>query len=144
MQHKGDQAIAYITAHPAAFVKVCFRRAIYMWTNFWSVSPRYLQAEPLDPFNILLCTSLTVLALVGLWRAFQLNHSLAAPFAIALFCFPTVYYFTHPEDYYRRPIDPIFVVLAVYAIEGFKRRRQVEEKDFSTDTIEDTEAVASV
>jgi hypothetical protein len=34
-----------------------------------------------------------------------------------------VYYVTHPEDYYRRPIDPIFVVLAVYAVTSWIRNR---------------------
>ena len=45
------------------------------------------------------------------------------PYAIALFFFPVVYYVTHPEDYYRRPIDPIFVVLAVYAVTSRIRNR---------------------
>lgn len=48
------------------------------------------------------------------------------PFAIALFCFPLVYYITHPEDYYRRPIDPIFVVLMVGAIVSFVAARKPE------------------
>ena len=116
MQHKREQAMSFIRAHPGFFVMLSARRALYMWTNFWSFSGRYLQAEPADPFNIFLCTTLTILALIGLWRAYRKDPALAAPFAIALFCFPIVYYFTHPEDYYRRPIDPIFVVLAAYAV----------------------------
>jgi hypothetical protein len=87
-----------------------------MWTNFWSFSRGYLEAEPLDPPNIFLCTALTVLALEGLRRAFQRGASIGMPYAIALFFFPMVYYVTHPQDYYRRPIDPIFVVLAAYAV----------------------------
>jgi hypothetical protein len=38
------------------------------------------------------------------------------PYIIVFFFFPIVYYLTHPEDYYRRPIDPQYVVLAVYAV----------------------------
>ena len=30
--------------------------------------------------------------------------------------FPLIYYWTHPEDYYRRPIDPQYVVLATFAV----------------------------
>jgi hypothetical protein len=30
--------------------------------------------------------------------------------------FPIIYYLTHPEDYYRRPIDPQYVVLAAFAV----------------------------
>jgi hypothetical protein len=77
----------------------------------------------------LLCTSLSIVALLGLRRAYQRNPAIAAPFAIALFCFPLVYYFTHPEDYYRRPIDPIFVILAVYALVGARRLRHTETQE---------------
>jgi hypothetical protein len=114
MRHKRQQALDYIGAHNGAFALLSMRRAVYMWTNFWSFSRRYMEAEPLDPPNIFLCTALTILALGGLRRAFQRGVSVGMPYAIALFLFPVVYYITHPEDYYRRPIDPIFVVLAVY------------------------------
>lgn len=130
MQHKRVQALAFIEAHPGFFLRISLRRAFYMWTNFWSFSRRYLQAEPADPLNIFLCTMLTVFALAGLWRAFKEHWQATMPFAIALFCFPLVYYITHPEDYYRRPIDPVFVVLAVYAIhELFQRRGSGTAKD---------------
>jgi hypothetical protein len=123
MQHKKEQAVAFIAAHPGFFLRLSLRRALYMWTNFWSLSRRYLAAEPTDPFNILRCTTLTVLALAGVWQAYRDNPAGAIPFAIALFCFPLVYYVTHPEDYYRRPIDPIFVVLAVFAVARFWSKR---------------------
>jgi hypothetical protein len=125
MRHKQQQALDFIKDHKAQFAVLSSRRALYMWTNFWSFSPRYLQAEPLDPPNILLCTSLTMLALLGLRRAFRRGID-AVPYAIALFCFPIVYYFTHPEDYYRRPIDPIFVVLAVFAAIQFLSPRATQ------------------
>jgi len=40
---------------------------------------------------------------------------LAVRYAIVLACFPAAYYFSHPETYYLRPADPIFVVLAAFA-----------------------------
>lgn len=123
VQHKREQALTFIRAHPGFFVRLSARRGLYMWTNFWSLSPRYLQAEPADPFNIFLCTSLTLMALAGLWRAYRKDPALAAPFAIALFCFPVVYYFTHAQDYYRRVIDSLFVVLAAYAVASFRSAR---------------------
>jgi 4-amino-4-deoxy-L-arabinose transferase-like glycosyltransferase len=123
MRHKQAQAVALIKAHPGDFAELSLRRALYMWTNFWSCSRRYREAEPLDPPNIFLCTALTVLALEGLRRAFQRGASIGMPYAIALFFFPMVYYVTHPQDYYRRPIDPIFVVLAAYAITSWMQDR---------------------
>jgi uncharacterized membrane protein len=38
-----------------------------------------------------------------------------------LLFFPVVYYFTHVETYFRRQIDPIMLVLAVYGVMGFSR-----------------------
>ena len=35
---------------------------------------------------------------------------------VVLFSFPLIYYITSPEVYYRRPIDPFFVILAVVAL----------------------------
>lgn len=137
MQHKRSQAIEFIQAHPGFFLRLSLRRALYMWTNFWSFSDRYLQAEPTDPFNIFLCTTLTILALLGLRLAFREDWVSAMPFAAALFCFPLVYYITHPEDYYRRPLDPIFVVLAVAGIVHFLAARNEER----TRKAEEVEAV---
>ena len=123
MKHKQAQAVALIKAHPGDFAELSLRRALYMWTNLWSFSRRYLEAEPLDPPNIFLCTALTVLALAGLRRSFQRDASRGMPYAIALFFFPMVYYVTHPQDYYRRPIDPIFGVLAAYAVTSLMQDR---------------------
>jgi 4-amino-4-deoxy-L-arabinose transferase-like glycosyltransferase len=128
MRHKQAQALTLIKSRPGAFVVLSLRRAVYMWTNFWSFSRRYLEAEPLDPPNIFLCTTLTVLALAGLRRAFRQSAGVAMPYAIALFFFPVVYYITHPQDYYRRPIDPVFVVLAAYAMVSWWQERALKRE----------------
>jgi 4-amino-4-deoxy-L-arabinose transferase-like glycosyltransferase len=125
MAHKRQQAFEFIRAHPGVFAVLSVRRAIYVWTNFWSFGSRYLAEEPADPYNIFLCTSLTIMALVGLAKAFRRNRQIAVPFAIALFFFPLVYYVTHTQDYFRRPIDPIFVVLAVYAVVQWRADRRL-------------------
>ena len=124
MQRKQDQAMEFISHHKGLFVWVTFRRAIYMWTNYWSFSPAYLKEEPFDIPAVFLCTTLTVLALWGLWIGWRNLGTAVIPYAIALFFFPMVYYVTHPEDYFRRPMDPLFVVLAVYAITAFLERRK--------------------
>jgi hypothetical protein len=53
----------------------------------------------------------------------------SVPFLIVLSLFPLVYCITHPEVYYRRPIDPLFVVLAVYAVTAFLERRRSRASD---------------
>ena len=116
MDHKKQQAVEFIRANPGWYLWTTVRRVAYLWTGYWSFDRGYLKEEPLDPPNIFLCTTLTVLALLGLWRALRANWSGTLPYALVLFSFPLIYYITSPEVYYRRPIDPFFVILAVVAV----------------------------
>jgi hypothetical protein len=116
MDRKKEQAIDSIRADPRWYVWRSFRRAVFLWTGYWSLDRAYLSQEPLDPPNIFFCTALTVLALLGLRRAWRADWSGALPYALVLFWFPLIYYITTPEHYYRRPIDPLFVILAVLAV----------------------------
>lgn len=123
-QKKFHEGVEFISSHKALYVQQTLRRVIYLWTGFWSFSPRYLREEPADPYNMVFCTGLTVLTLMGLWRAWKLDRNIAMPYLIVFFFFPLVYYFTHPEDYYRRPIDPQYVVLAAYAVVSWRSGRK--------------------
>jgi hypothetical protein len=116
MDKKKRQAIEFIRANPGWYAWAAVRRAVYLWTGYWSLDRAYLHEEPLDPPNILFCTTLTVFALLGLRRALRADCGGALPYALVLFSFPLIYYITSPEVYYRRPIDPFFVILAVVAV----------------------------
>jgi hypothetical protein len=118
MDHKLQQAEAYIRSHPGWYVWMTGRRALYMWTGYWSFSHEYLKDEPLDPPNIFVDTTMTILALLGLRRVFRRDSSLGMRFAIVLFFFPLAYYFSHPETYYFRPADPLIVILAAVTVAG--------------------------
>jgi|HubBroStandDraft_1064217.scaffolds.fasta_scaffold12558_2 4-amino-4-deoxy-L-arabinose transferase-like glycosyltransferase len=124
---KKQQAFEFIHAHPGWYVWTSFRRAVFLWTGYWSLDRDYLKQEPLDPPNILFCTTLTVLALLGLWRALRADCSGTAPYALVLFSFPLIYYITSPEVYYRRPIDPFFVILAVVALLPTQARKKAAD-----------------
>ncbi len=123
MAHKQQQATDYIKAHPGWFVWVSMRRALYLWTGYWSFESSYLKEEPLDPPNVFMGTVTSGLALLGLWRAFKVNHAIAIRFAGVLLFFPLTYYISHPEAYYFRPLDPLILVLGMYAVTGFIKRR---------------------
>jgi len=124
---KFHEGLAFINSHRALYVGQTVRRVVYLWTGYWSFHPRYLQEEPADPFNMIFCTGLTVLTLAGLRQSWRLDPSIAVPYLLVFLFFPVIYYLTHPEDYYRRPIDPQYVVLAAYAVAVWvaerKRRR---------------------
>jgi len=65
---------------------------------------------------------MSTLGLLGLRQLFQRGPDLAARFAIVLFFYPLAYYFSHPETYYFRPVDPLIVILAAVFVAG--RRAQ--------------------
>jgi 4-amino-4-deoxy-L-arabinose transferase-like glycosyltransferase len=119
MDHKLQQGKDYIRSHRAWYAWMTLRRIVYLWTGYWSFNREYLKDEPLDPPNIVVSTTMTILGLFGLRRVFQLDRSLAMRFAIVFFFFPLPYYFSHPETYYFRPVDPLIVVLAAVAIAGW-------------------------
>lgn len=125
MALKKREAEAFIGAHKKLYATQTLRRIVYIWTGFWSLSRRYLREEPFDPPNIFFCTALTVFAFFGLRRLWRERGAAAAmPYLIVFFFFPLVYYLTHPEDYYRRPLDPMMVALAAGGIAGWPWRER--------------------
>ncbi len=118
MDDKLQQGKDFIRIHPAWFAWMTLRRIVYMWTGYWSFDRAYLKDEPLDPPNIFVNTTMTLLGLWGLRRVFQRDPTLAVRFAIVLLFFPLTYYISHPETYYFRPVDPLIVVLAAVAVAG--------------------------
>ena len=128
MADKKRQGIEFIRTHHALFLKTTLRRILYVWTSFWSLDFPRIADEPLDRPNIFFCTSLTILAFLGLRRSYQTDRAAAIPYALALFSYPLVYYVTHNEMRYRRPIDPLMVVLAVVAIAAWRQRTMHSHK----------------
>jgi 4-amino-4-deoxy-L-arabinose transferase-like glycosyltransferase len=142
MAEKKAQAIAFIRAHPAWFAWMSLRRAVYMWANVWSFDPNYLRVEPFDLPAMFICTTLSVLGLIGLYRAFKINPDVALRFAIVLGCFPLIYYFTHLESYFFRPMDPFILVLASYAV--FARSHAVAREPIPVPQVSDARAQLGV
>ncbi|MGO9403792.1 MAG: ArnT family glycosyltransferase [Terriglobales bacterium] len=114
-QQKG---FAFIRANPRWFAIVTVRRFVFIWTHFWSFSHYYLQQEPDDPINVVFSTIFTLLTLIGVRRAYRVNKPVAILYALVFFFLPVVFYFTHVEVYFRRQIDPLMLVLAVYGVAG--------------------------
>jgi len=134
-QKKLHQGLAFINSHRFLYAQQTLRRVVYLWTGFWSFSRRYLQEEPADPFNMIFCTGLTILTLIGLRQAWFLSPQIAMPYVLVFLFFPLIYYLTHPEDYYRRPIDPQYVVLAAYAVASRVAERKVRLANIRTQVV---------
>lgn len=131
MAEKRREATGFICSHPGWYVWVTFRRFVFTWTGFWSLSREYLAGEPTDPENIALSTVLTLFALAGLRRAFRESCPAAVPLALALIVFPLVYYVSIPQMPYRHRIDPEIVVLASYGAVGWLVSRKKKKSAVS-------------
>jgi 4-amino-4-deoxy-L-arabinose transferase-like glycosyltransferase len=123
MDHKKQQAQTYIHDHRQWYAWMCARRAVYLWTGFWSIDPAYLAMEPTDPPNIFFATGLTVFTLLGLLAAYREERVEAIRYGGVLFLYPLMYYFVHPEAYRMRPLDPLMIVLGCRAVLALRQRR---------------------
>jgi 4-amino-4-deoxy-L-arabinose transferase-like glycosyltransferase len=122
MAHKKQQAEAYIHGHQAWYAWISLRRAVYLWTGYWSFDGAYLAMEPTDPENIFFATCLTLLAAAGLALAWRERPLEALRYGGVLFLLPAMYYFVHPEAYRMRPLDPLFVILGCFTILAWRER----------------------
>ena len=122
MDHKAEQAREYIRGHPSWYAWMCARRAVYLWTGYWSLDPRYLALEPADLANVPFATSLTLLGFLGLFLAWRDKPLEVIRYGGVLFLFPAMYCFTHPEPYEMRTLDPLLAVLGCYAILAVRAR----------------------
>lgn len=116
MEQKATVAHRYIAAHREWYVVMCLRRAVYLWTGYWSFDRGYLAEEPMDLPNIPFATALTGFSIAGmilLWRRDRYN---AIRFAGVMMLMPAIYYFSHPEPYHMRSLDPLMVMLSGFAV----------------------------
>ncbi|MBZ5706242.1 MAG: glycosyltransferase family 39 protein [Acidobacteriia bacterium] len=100
MESKRAVAMEFIRQHPGEFVRLCGQRLVSFWT-----AP-----------NAFVWLPISLLAGLGAMLALWRKGIGVAPYAIGLGIFPLVYYVTHPWSTYRHPIEPVMILLAVYAV----------------------------
>jgi hypothetical protein len=116
MDHKAKLAEAYIHDHPGWYAWMCARRAVYLWTGYWSFDAGYLAREPADAANVPFASCVTLLAFLSLIMAYRRQPLDAIRYAGVLFLFPLMYYFAHPEPYHMIALGPLMVILGCHAI----------------------------
>jgi len=116
MQVKKRQVLDFMREHPGFFISSTARKAVYMWTGYWSFRPEYLKTEPFDLPNIPFNTSFTILAILGFWKMFRERRPARWLFVWILLTLPSPYYFTVPMIRYRSLVDPYVIMLVACAV----------------------------
>ena len=127
LAEKQALAVNFIRQHPGFFAAVSLRRAVCLWTGFWSFNPAYLQQEPLQNADIFFCSGMTVLMLLGMVSFWLEDKRGSIPYLILIALFPLTYYVTHASPDYRQPIEPQILVLAVMGAVSLKDRLRTDE-----------------
>ena len=120
---KKQASFDFLRRYPGLYLRLVAKRFVYTWTGFWSFRKDYLAAEPFTFPHIALTTTLTVLLLVGAWRAMHFNPDGTLPLLLVLASYPFVYYIAHSGAEYRHPIDPTCVVFIGYLASSAVARR---------------------
>lgn len=110
MEEKRRAALDFLVRYPRLFLWLTVKRFVFTWTGYWSLRPAYLANEPAAIPNIGFCTTLTILMLAGLRRAYLISREAVVPFFLVLTSYPLVYYLTHTGMDYRHPIDPVLTM----------------------------------
>ncbi len=118
MAAKKTLAMAWVRGHPFEFAWLCVRRAAAFWLGIWSLTPKYLAAEPMDYGNIPFCLFLTWAMLRGIGRWWREDAASVLPFVFTLMIFPLPYYLSHSSPDYRQPIEPVILMLVCVGLFG--------------------------
>lgn len=105
MRAAGREARAWIAAHPGEFLRLTALRVVQFWLG------------PVDdPVAALGIGLVTLLSVVGAWRAFPaLPADRRAALLVPFLLFPLVYYVAGFEARYRQPLDGLAFLLAASA-----------------------------
>jgi hypothetical protein len=106
-----NEALNWIRSHPSRFLVLTAQRVFYFW--FQPIPGQTAKAIWLD-----LTALLGLAGLMLLWRS---HFWTAAPLALFLLILPLPSYFVHVGVRQRFPVDWIYLLLAVYAVDWFLR-----------------------
>ena len=116
IEEKKREAFRYIAEHPGAFVRLTLLRIAYSWTLIWQVSRDTRGAVLASAGGFFGFALQSFLAFLGLVLAARRGKKEALPFAALLVFFSLVYYIAFAQLRFRHPLEPLMVVLCVYAL----------------------------
>ena len=112
VRERGREAAAFIRSHPATFVWLSVKRALY----FWFGNPPTAHTPGLSLSRYLVFMLSTVFGFGGLWLMIKQRKHAVFLYAILMLVYPVAYYITFAHPRYRHPIEPELLILGVYFI----------------------------
>jgi len=116
MAAKKREAFQFIASHPCTFVRLTLTRIAFWWTFIWQIPGGTRLGAFAAALGLFGFGMQSFLAFVGLTLAFRSGKPVALPFAALFLFFPLVYYITFAQLRFRHPIEPVMVILCVYAL----------------------------
>jgi hypothetical protein len=117
MEEKQREAWAFIRSHPADVARFALHRFSNHWLGIWDSPVDLWRAAPwYMKLTIVFSCVFSLLSWLGMLFAYRARSAAANPLAIVMLIFPLTFYLTHTSLRYRFPMDPIMLVLAVFAV----------------------------
>jgi 4-amino-4-deoxy-L-arabinose transferase-like glycosyltransferase len=123
MAQKQRQASEFIAHHRLRYAELTLRRILHTWTGLWEFPPRWKLDESGIP-NVLMYTSISVMAFAGIVMAARHGRGEAIPLALVPMFLPSIYYLTHSDMGFRHPVDPVLAIFAASAAHALFARKQ--------------------
>ena len=120
VQLEGNQAKAYIAAHPAHYALISLKRFYFFWVSV----PHPVDRHPFNEFfRELDYCFLSITGILGLALSLKNRTPAAGLFLCAFLLLPLTYYFVTANARFRHPLEPLIAIFTVYLFQSTAPRR---------------------
>jgi hypothetical protein len=117
LQEKHEKALAFIRRNPALFLRLTLRRTVGTWAGSEHPYDDFVRTDStLARVILALNLVLTLGTVAAIILLFARKNGFAFPVAVFPLFYPVIFYLTHTSLRYRHPIDPLLVLLTVFAV----------------------------
>ncbi len=114
MEEKQQEFRQFVREHPGQFAGFTLKRALYFWIG--TPQNATFGGHNFVPLRHLSFFVPSTLAFIGLWLSWRKRKFGMFLFACFLIVYPLPYYLVNPFPRYKHPIEPVMLLLIVYAI----------------------------
>ena len=117
LAEKWTLAKSFIQQKPALFLRLTGRKVIATWAGTEHPFSEFLRTDSLLARTVIISNLfLTLGAIAGVLLLARSRNPFTFPVVIFPALYPFIYYVTHTSLRYRHPIDPLLLLLAVFAV----------------------------